>query len=100
MPLSPLWDYVLLKPIRETQTSSGIVIPDTIKDRKSDRGTVIAVGPGKVQEDGTRSVMDVKAGDAVIFSKYASDEIEVDGEELLIIQMHDVKGIIVPTNAR
>jgi len=100
MALHPLGDYVLLKPIRETHTASGLVIPDTIKDRKSDRGEVISVGPGKVQEDGTRSPMEVKAGDRVIFSKYASDEIEVDGEELLIIQMHDVKGIIVPANAR
>lgn len=94
MSLTPLADYVLLKPIRETHTASGIVIPDTVKDRKSDRGEVIAVGPGKIQEDGTRSVMDVKAGDRILFSKYAADEIEVDGEELLIIQSHDCKATI------
>ncbi len=94
MSLKPLADYVLLKPIRETTTKTGIVIPDTVKDRKSDRGEVIAVGPGKIQEEGSRSVMDVKPGDTVLFSKYAADEIEVDGEELLIIQMHDCKATI------
>jgi chaperonin GroES len=90
----PLSDYVLLKPIRETHTASGIVIPDTVNDRKSDRGEVIGVGPGKIQEDGSRSVMDVKPGDTVLFSNYAADDIEVDGEELLIIQMHDCKATI------
>lgn len=94
MALNPLGDYVLLKPIRETHTASGIVIPDTIKDRKSDRGEVLAVGPGKLQENGTRSVMDVKPGDVVLFSKYAADEIEIDGEERLVIQAHDIKGTI------
>jgi chaperonin GroES len=92
--LNPLGDYVLLKPIREKTTASGLVIPDTVKDRKSDRGEVIAVGPGKILEDGSRSVIDVKVGDIALFSKYAADEIEVDGEELLIIQAHDCKATI------
>ena len=94
MKIIPTGDHVLLKPVRETTTSSGIVIPDTIKDQKSDRGDVVAVGPGKLQDDGTRAPIEAKEGDRVIFSKYAADEIEVDGESFVILQSHDIKAII------
>lgn len=92
--LTPVSDHIILRAIREQTTASGIVIPDTAKDDKSDRGEVVSVGPGKVQEDGTRSPMEVKEGDKVLFSKYAADEIKVDNEELIIISMSDVKAII------
>ena len=92
--LTPVGDHIIVKPIRETTTASGIVIPDTVKDKKSDRGEVIAVGPGKTNDDGKRTPMEVAVGDRVLFAKYAADEIEVDGEDYLVIQMHDVKAII------
>lgn len=93
-PLTPVSDHIILRAKRETTTASGIVIPDTAKDTKSDRGEVIAVGPGRLQDDGTRAPMEVKPGDQILFSKYAADEIEVNGEDLLVISMSDVKAII------
>jgi len=93
-PLTPVSDHIILRAKREMTTASGIVIPDTAKDSKSDRGEVVAVGPGRVQDDGKRSPMEVKVGDQVLFSKYAADEIEVNGEDLLVISMSDVKAIL------
>ena len=92
--LTPVGDHVIVRPLTEEKTASGIVIPDTAKDKKADRGEVIAVGPGKLLEDGKRAAMEVKKGDQVLFSKYAPDEIEVDGEEYLVISMSDIKAII------
>jgi chaperonin GroES len=94
MTLSPLSDHVIVKPNRESTTPSGLVIPDTVKDAKTDRGEVIAVGPGRVLEDGSRAPMSVAVNDQVLFSKYAADEVEVDGEEFVVISESDVKAII------
>ncbi len=93
-PLTPIGDHLIVKPLSESKTASGIVIPDTAKSDKSDRGTVLAVGPGKLQDDGKRAPMEVKVGENVLFSKYAADEVELDDETYLVISMSDVKAIL------
>ena len=87
--ITPLHDRVIVKPVEaETKTAGGIIIPDTAKE-KPQRGTVIAVGAGKKDEP-----MTVKIGDAVMYSKYGGTEINVDGEELLIMRESDILAII------
>ncbi len=84
--LNPLHDNVIIKPIQEEQTTaSGIVIPDTASKEKPMRGKVLAVGPGKLDENGKRHPIDVKVGDVVVFTKYAPTEIKVNNEELYIM---------------
>ena len=91
--LQPLDDRVVVKPSEEEETTaSGIVIPDTAKERPQE-GEVIAVGPGRF-EDGNRIPMDVKAGDKVIYSKYGGTEVKVEGEEYLILSARDVLAVI------
>ena len=93
--LQPLADRVVVKPAsREETTKSGIVLPDTAKE-KPQRGTVIAAGAGRRDEDGDRIEMDVKVGDAVLFAKYAGTEFKLDDEELLILAEKDILSIIV-----
>ena len=93
--LQPLADRVVVKPAgREETTKSGIVLPDTAKE-KPQRGTVIAAGAGRRDEDGDRIEMDVKVGDAVLFAKYAGTEFKLDDEELLILAEKDILAIIV-----
>jgi chaperonin GroES len=88
--LEPLADRVIVKPSpKEEVTKSGIVLPDTAKE-KPQEGTVIAVGPGRVTEDGKRIAMDIKAGDIVIYAKYGGTEIKEDGEELIILRESDI----------
>ena len=88
--LQPLGDRVVIKTIeREEVTKTGIVLPDTAKE-KPQEGEVIAVGPGRLSEDGKRIAMDVKAGDIVIYAKYDGTEIKLDGEELIILREADI----------
>ena len=88
--LQPLGDRIVVKAVeQETQTKSGIYIPDSAKERPQE-GSVIAVGPGRVNDDGTRMTMDVAVGDVVIYSKFAGTEFEEDGEEYLIMKEGDV----------
>ena len=83
--LRPLGDRVVIKPTpREEMTKSGIVLPDTAKE-KPQEGEIIAVGPGRILDDGKRETMDVKKGEKVLYAKYAGTEFKVDGEELLIV---------------
>ena len=92
--LRPLGDRLVLKPTpREEVTKSCIVLPDTAKE-KPQEGEVLAVGPGKVLDDGTRGAMDVKVGDKVLYAKYAGTEFKVEGEELLIISEKDILAIV------
>jgi chaperonin GroES len=94
MTLHPLHDRVLLKRIDEEPTrKSGIIIPDSAKE-KPQEGKVIAVGKGKVSEDGKKTPLDVKAGDRVLFGKYSGSEVTVNGEEYLIMKEEDVLGIL------
>ena len=90
----PLHDRVVVKRIdAEEKTKGGIIIPDTAKEKPIE-GKVIAVGNGKVQEDGKVRPLDVKAGDRVLFSKYAGTEVKIDGEELLIMKESDIMGVL------
>jgi chaperonin GroES len=93
--LEPLEDRIVVKPSEEEETTaSGIVIPDTAKERPQE-GEVVAVGPGRFTEDGSARVpMDVKAGDKVIYSKYGGTEIKFEGDEYLILSARDVLAII------
>ena len=92
--LKPLEDRIVVKPSEgEETTSSGLVIPDTAKE-KPQEGTVVAAGPGRWNEDGDgRVALDVKVGDVVIYSKYGGTEVKVDGEEYLILSARDVLAI-------
>lgn len=94
MKLKPLADRLVVKPLAaETVSKSGIVIPDTAKE-KSQEGEVVAVGPGRVDKDGARVVMEVKTGDKVLFGKYAGDEFKLDGVEYKIIREDEIIGIL------
>jgi len=91
--LKPLEDRIVVKPLEEEETTvSGIVIPDTAKE-KPQEGKVVAVGPGRF-EDGQRVPMDVKAGDSVIYSKYGGTEVKVEGEDYLILSARDVLAVV------
>ena len=88
--LQPLADRVVARPIeREEQTKTGIYLPDTAKE-KPQEGEVIAVGPGRISEDGKVIAMDVKVGDIVIYAKYGGTEIKVDDEDLMILRESDI----------
>jgi chaperonin GroES len=92
--IRPLQDRVLIKRVQEEQkTKGGIIIPDTAKEKPIE-GEVVAVGNGKVQEDGTVRKLDVKAGDRVLFGKFAGTEIKLDGEEHLILREDDIMGVV------
>ena len=91
--ITPLSDRVLVQPdTAEEKTQSGIIIPDTAKE-KPQRGIVVAVGPGKI-ENGTKIDMSVKNGDKVLYGKYAGTELELDGEEYLIMRESDILGVV------
>ena len=95
MPVRPLHDRVLVKRAEEAEQKSaaGIIIPDTAKE-KPQRGSVVAVGEGKKDDNGKRIPMDVKAGDEVLFGKYSGTEVKIDGEEYLIMHETDILGVI------
>ncbi|MDF1564682.1 MAG: co-chaperone GroES [Deltaproteobacteria bacterium] len=94
MKIRPLHDRVVLKRIEgEEKTKSGIIIPDSAKEKPLE-GEIVAAGNGKILEDGTVRNLDVKVGDRVLFSKYAGTEIKLDGEELLMMREDDILGII------
>ena len=92
--INPLGDRVLVKPLeRDEVTSSGIVLPDTAKE-KPQEGTVVAVGSGRVLDDGTKVAMEVKKGDKVLYGKYAGTEIKIGDEEHLILSERDILGLV------
>jgi chaperonin GroES len=92
--IRPLQDRVIIKRVKEEEKSKGgIIIPDTAKEKPIE-GEVIAVGNGKVQEDGTVRKLDVKVGDRVLFGKYSGTEVKIDGEERLIIREDDILGVL------
>jgi chaperonin GroES len=95
MKTRPLHDHVLLKRIEEKeQVKGGIIIPDTAKEKPME-GEVISVGPGKMMKDGKRSPMDVKAGDRVLFGKYAGTEIKIDDKEYVIMREEDILAVLI-----
>ena len=92
--LRPLGDRVVVQPTpREEMTKSGIVLPDTAKE-KPQEGSVLAVGPGRILDDGKREAVDVKVGDKVLYAKYAGTEFKIDGDELLIVSQKDILAIV------
>ena len=94
MALRPLHDRLLVKRLEEKeQVHGGIIIPDTAKE-KPQEATVLAVGPGRVTDDGKLQPIEVKVGDTVVFGKYAGTEVKIDGDELLIIREDDVLGVL------
>jgi chaperonin GroES len=94
MKLRPLHDRVIVKRLdAETKSAGGIVIPDTATEKPS-KGKVVAVGTGKIQDDGKVRPMAVKAGDQVLFGKYSGTEVKVDGEDLLVMREEDLMAII------
>ena len=94
MNVSPLHDRIIVERIDEgEQKVGGIIIPDTAKE-KPQQGKVIAVGKGRVEKDGKVTPLDVKAGDTVLFGKYAGQEIKIDGNEYLIVREEEVLGVI------
>jgi chaperonin GroES len=94
MKIKPLQDRILVKRIEEEEkTEGGIIIPDTAKEKPIE-GKVVAVGKGKVSEDGKVIPLDVKKGDRILFGKYAGTEVKIEGEEHLIMREDDVLGVI------
>ncbi|HLA16487.1 MAG TPA: co-chaperone GroES [Candidatus Limnocylindrales bacterium] len=92
--LVPLGDRVVIKPTpREEMTKSGLVLPDTAKE-KPQEGTILSVGPGKILDDGTREQMDVKKGQKVLYAKYAGTEFKIDDEDLLIVSQKDILAVV------
>jgi len=94
MKLRPIGDKVVVQPAeRETMTPSGIVLPDTSKE-KPQEGKVLAVGPGRLLENGDHASIDVKEGDRIIYSKYSGTEFKRDGQELLVLSERDILAVI------
>jgi chaperonin GroES len=94
MKIRPLGDRILVKRIKEEEkTKGGIIIPDTAKE-KPQEGKVVAVGKGKMTEEGKLLVPDVKAGDKILFGKYAGSEVKLEGEEHLILREDDILGVL------
>ena len=94
MSIRPLGDKIVIKVIEDTeQTSGGIFIPDSAKE-KPQKGEVVAVGPGKTLDDGKREEMEVKVGDKVLCSKYAGSEFKVDGKEVTILRQSDILAVV------
>ena len=92
--LTPLGDRLVVRPsAREEMTKSGIVLPDTVKERPQE-GTILAVGPGRTLDDGTREPIEVAVGQKILFQKYAGTEFKLDDEELLILSQKDVLAVI------
>lgn len=95
MKIKPVGDHIVVKMLKEEQvTASGIVLPDTVDKEKKAEGQVVAVGPGKLLDNGTRGAMDVAIDDVVLFKKWGGDEVEVAGEEYKIIGSEDVLAIL------
>lgn len=94
MAVKPLGDKIVVKRLEaETMTKGGIVLPDSAKEKPRE-GMVVAVGPGKILDDGSRGAMQLKKDDRVLFTSYAGTEIKVDGEELLIMSQDDVLAVV------
>ncbi|MFZ8912385.1 MAG: co-chaperone GroES [Burkholderiaceae bacterium] len=94
MKLRPLHDRIVVKRLdNERKTASGIVIPENAAE-KPDQGEVMAVGNGKIQDDGKQRALDVKVGDKILFGKYSGQTVKVDGEELLVLREDDVMAVI------
>jgi chaperonin GroES len=100
MKFRPLHDRILVRRIdAEEKTTGGIIIPDTAQEKPME-GEVISVGPGAMNDKGERVVLDVRAGDRILFGKWSGTEVKIDGDELLIMKESDVMGIVEHTTAK
>ena len=94
MKLRPLGDRIVVEPVeQEERTASGIILPETAKE-KPQEGKVLAAGPGKLNDDGSRSPMDVSVNDRVLYAKYAGTEVKIDGKKLLILRESDILAVV------
>lgn len=95
MNLRPLGNKIILEEAsKEETTKSGIIIPDTVDKEKPEQAKVLAVGPGRINKDGSRTQIDVKVGDSVLFSKYSPTEIKLDGKEYLVVSEEDIMAVV------
>ena len=95
MTIKPLSDHVLIEPLKEEKkTKTGILLPETVEQEKSEQGTVIAVGPGKKGKDGSITPMEVKVGDIVLYAKYGPSEVKIEGKDYLIAEEKDILAIL------
>ncbi|MFH1078459.1 MAG: co-chaperone GroES [Patescibacteria group bacterium] len=95
MQLRPLGDRVIVKPAaKEEMTKAGIILPDTVDKERPEQGEVIAVGPGRLLDSGTRAAMSLKVGDRIVFKKYSPDEVKVEDQDYLVIAESDVMAVI------
>ncbi len=95
MQLLPLGDRVIVKPAaKEEMTKAGIILPETSSKERPEQGEVIAVGPGRLLENGSRAAMSLKVGDKVVFKKYSPDEVKLDDVEYLVVSESDVMAVI------
>jgi len=88
--IEPTGDHIVVEPVTEEISSSGIIIPDTASKEKPMKGKVIAVGPGRIMENGSRMEMEIAEGDTVLFSKYGPTEVKLEGQEVLILNASDI----------
>ena len=95
MKLRPLGDKVIVKPLsKEETTASGIVLPDTVDKDKPEEGEVIAIGPGRLLDNGSRAAMSIKVGDKVLFTKYSPNEFKKDNQEYLVLSESDIMAVV------
>ncbi len=93
--LKPLNDHVIVKPLNDERTTeSGIIIPDTVNQEKPEKGEVIAIGPGKLNDKGERIALDLKVGDKVVFTKYSPNEVKIDNQTYLVLSESDILAVI------
>ena len=92
--IKPLSDHILVEPLKEEKKKGGIILPDTVDKERSEKGKVIATGPGKFDKDGKRIPMEVKKGQTILFKKYSPDEIKIDNKEYLIVREEDILAIL------
>lgn len=96
MKLKPLGDRLIVEPVSSDEvTKAGIILPDTVDKEKPEKGKVLAIGPGKLLENGTRLPLEVKVGDVVIFKKYSPDEVKVDDKEYLVLSESDIMAVVL-----
>ncbi len=94
MKIKPLGDRVLIEPLHEKKKKGGIILPDTVEKERPEKGRIVAVGSGRVDDDGKKIPMSVKKGDKVLFTKYGPNEIKVDEKEYLIAKEEDILAVI------
>jgi chaperonin GroES len=94
MRIKPLGDRVLIEPLHEERKRGGIILPDTVEKERPEKGKIIAVGPGRIDDNGKKVPMNIKRGDKVLFTKYGPNEIKVDDKEYLIAREEDILAVI------